>query len=341
MKTWKIIQLILWIVIVFVLVGILLAFLFGNMSFAKIIRQGNQVELLNQTESMEGVREIRLDLINADVAIVPSDTEEISVRYEGPDSLKDDVDLAVSTGEGKITVTQERTRFGGFLFWNWDWAHRDITLELPESYTGSLDIGNASGNLSITGSYELASYKSKLTSGNVKISEITCEDFSLSGTSGNLTLGKVDAGTYSIDLTSGTIDAEELRGDGKVEATSGNIDLGKVVGTADISAMSGKIEISSLSGGGMIRATSGNLRITVAESLRDLDVKASSGNISITLGEGTAYKIAAACSSGRISADFPLSYTDSGGKHAEAEFGESPEFRLDVSVTSGNIHFAG
>jgi len=338
MKTVKIIQLVVFLAAIVILIVILFLFLLGKMNFSNFFRTEKQIELLSQTEKLEGITEISLDLSSADIIITPSDSDEIAIVYSGPASLKEDVDLTVEVNDGILSIVQDKIQMRNFFFWNW--TSRIIEISLPESYAEQLTIANTSGDLQISGAYELLDFSTVLTSGSVGIADMTSTDFSLKSTSGDITLGRIEADTFDITVSSGEIIMKEITGDGIVRTTSGDIEVQVIKGEADLSTSSGDIHISSLTGGGRVQCTSGNIDISVAEALGDLTVDTTSGEVEISLDEGVSYSVDASCVSGDISSNVPMNYSGSDKDNASADIGESPQYHLVLETTSGDIQLA-
>ena len=334
MKTLKILQLVVWLVIIAFLLTFMLMFTFGKVNFPRFMGNEKQVELLQQTENVNGITGITMDLYSTDVVIKPSSSDEILISYRGPESLKDKLDVTVSVDNGELTIKQNRTQQFFFL---WNLTSKIIELSLPQSYTNRIDFENASGNLSISGDYQLTSFSSRMTSGDVNLENIACPDFSVDSTSGNVTLGTIAATNISITMTSGNLRAASITGDGNIKTLSGDIRIESLTGNDQLFMTSGNINVSSFSGSGSVSCSSGNIDITIAESSGDFSAKTNSGNVDITLEEAASYMIEANCTSGNVSANFPMSFSDN-KNHAAGQVGNAEQSQLDVRTTSGNIH---
>ena len=337
MKTIKIVQLVIFILAAVFLVGLLCMFMFNKINVTQMFRQEEQIELLSQTEDVKEISKISLDLRSAEIIINPSDSDEISINYRGPKSLKDKLDLTVTVSGGELVIKQNYDR-QNFFFWSWNITPRVLEITLPESYADDLNIGNTSGDLTITGNYRLSNFAAHLTSGDVNLSDIKCSGFTLESTSGDVDLGRIDTTELRMSLTSGRIEAKELTGTGTIGSFSGDIHIENLIGDVKISATSGEITIGSLSGSGSVSCSSGNIDINVAESTGDLLVKASSGNIDLGFGTDASYDFDAHCTSGNVTANFPVTYAGDNNT-ASGQIGMEPYYNLNVKTTSGNIDF--
>lgn len=338
MKTIKIVQLIVWLLIIACLMTVLVLFVLGRMNFSSFIKTDKQIELLQQTEKMDGITKINFDLCSADIIIKPSDSDEISINYRGPESIKDKIDLTAAVDNGVLTIRQDRSR-QFFFFGFWNLTPRVLEVKIPADYANEINVGNTSGNLTITGDYSLTAFTARLTSGDANLDTIKCPGFSLESTSGDVNLGVIEAQNLNISLTSGQITAASLTGNGYIGTMSGDIRIDSLKGTEKISATSGDVTLSSLSGGGSVTCTSGDIEVNVAESLGSLSVRTSSGSVDMSFEDAAAYKIDAHCTSGDVSADFPLTYSN-GNNSASGEIGSNASDKLEVQTTSGDIKFA-
>ena len=336
MKTLKIIQLVVWLVIIAFLLTVMLMFTFGKVNFPRFINNEKQVVLLQQSEKVSGITGITMDLYSTDVVITPSSSDEISINYRGPESLKDKLDITVSVNNGELTIRQNKTPQFFFL---WNFTSKILEISLPQSYANSIDFKNASGNIDISGDYQLSSFRSQLTSGDVNLGNITCPDFSVGSTSGNVTLGTIDAQNITITMTSGNLKATSITGDGNIETLSGDIRIDSLTGNDQLFMTSGNINISSFSGSGSASCSSGNIDITVVKSSGDFSAKTSSGNVDVTLEAGAAYVIEANCTSGNVTANFPMNFSDN-KNHASGQVGNAELNQLNVRTTAGNIRLS-
>ena len=335
MKKLRIVSLILLIVGIVLLVGVMVLFSLGRINFGNFFRVEKQVEIFSKTESMTGINEISLDLASADIRIVPSDVEEVTVTYKGPESKKDDPDITVEVKDGELKVMQEKTNF--FYLFSWNFTQRLVEIEIPESYAGELSVLNSSGNLTIDGDYTFASYYSNVTSGDINIDRMSTADFVLSSTSGNIKIGTLKTDKFDIRVTSGDTNVDELTGDGTLKTTSGNVVILILNGRADLTTSSGNSTVREWKGSGSMHCASGNLEVFISESTGDMTIGTTSGNIKVSLSEKAAYQIEASVVSGDINSDIPLTFTGNNKNDAHGDFGTDPANSLTVKATSGNI----
>ena len=298
MKTLKIIQLILWLLIIAFLMTAMSFFFLGKVNFSDFIRSSKQIVLLQQTENINEITGITLDLSSTDVIIKPSASDDISITYLGPESQKNNPDIMVTVDQGELKIYQKDTR--QFFFFNWNFSPKVLEISLPQSYADEFVLKNSSGDLTVSGVYELSAFTSRLTSGDCSLEDIICSDFSLNSTSGDVSIGRLEAEDLSISL------------------------------------ISGRAEISSLAGSGSISCTSGYIDIGLSKAAGDLSVKTISGDVELSFAQEAVYLIDASCVSGKISSDYPLRYLD-GSSNAAGDTGSSAQYKLKVHSISGDI----
>jgi len=335
MKTFKIILLAASVLVLAFLVVLLVLFISGKVNFSTFFRMEKQIVLLERTEALEGISGIKLDLSSMDVVITPSDSDEISMTYRGPESLKDDLDLSVEVIDGNLVITQEK-QFYMFLF-SWCFTPRVLEINLPESYADAIELEHSSGDVSISGTYQLSDFSANISSGDIRIENISCGKLSLHGSSGDISLGTINADQVGIYVTSGNIKADSITGDGKIGTTSGGVSIGVLQGEVDVDVTSGSIKISAFSGSGNVDCTSGSISMTVSNALGDLSVKTISGDVSVTFDKDIAYVISARCTSGDIHSDFAMMYSSDDKDTATLDYGVSPVYKLTLRTTSGDI----
>lgn len=338
MKPLKIVSLVLLLTGIVLLAGVMILFSLGRINFGSFFKVEKQVEIFTRTEALADIHEISLDLASADIQIVPADVDEITVTYKGPESKKDHPDVTAEVKDGKLKVIQDKTNF--LYLFNWNFTQRLVEIKVPESYAGSLSVLNASGNLTIDGNYTLLSYYSDVTSGDITIGKLKTPDFTMKSTSGNIRIDTLDADRFDIRVTSGDTKAGEITGNGSIETTSGNVMIDIMNGQADFSTSSGDTTVKDWKGSGSAHCSSGNIRIAISESAGDMTIGTTSGNIDVQLGDKIAYQIEAACVSGDVRSDFPLTYKGDDKNKAEGDVGTNPADSLSIKATSGNIRIS-
>jgi len=334
MKTIKIIQLVISLAVIAALIVIMVLFISGKVNFSTFFKTEKQIVLLDQKESLQDISSVKFDLNSINVIITPSDDDQMSITYRGPESLKDKLDLTVRVDNGTLIIQQSKNF--AIQFFNWNLTPKVLEITLPESYAKDLTIGNSSGNISVSGIYNLSDFSGKLTSGNFRIEDLTCNDFQIHNSSGNVTLGTISSKTLGISLVSGNLKADAITGDGKIRVSSGNLTAGTLIGKTTLDVISGNITVYSFEGSGSASCASGNINISVSKASGDLSAATTSGNVEIGMTADVAYQIDAHCTSGDIRSDFAMIYS-SGNRSATGSYGTSPTYKLTLKTVSGNI----
>jgi hypothetical protein len=165
MKTFKIIQLVASLLVLVFLIVLLVLFISGKVNFSTFFKTEKQIVLLEQTKPITDFSGIKLDLSSMDVVITSSDSDEISITYRGPESVKDDMDLTVQVNDGKLEITQ-KPQYMRFWFF-WILTPRVLEISLPESYADDIQLKNSSGDVSITGDYQLTNFSARFFSARI------------------------------------------------------------------------------------------------------------------------------------------------------------------------------
>jgi len=316
MKTLRTILLIILIVGVLTILGILIFFLSGNGSF-RFARFGPSITISDQTFESKEFSEINIDLASADVVFRKSEDGDFRVIYVGPESEKDDPQVMVSEDSGQLRIEQKRKIFVFSVV-----SKREVTVYIPDSFSGRVDYKCASGDMEMTDDFRFEEFMLKVSSGDLRCLNLSADRLSLETSSG--------------DYSCRTIEADELT----VKATSGDITIEKVIGTGTIKTVSGDIKIGEYTGGGSISTTSGSIRVYATEVSSDLSVEAISGEIDVSVAEGTSLRLEFYVISGEIDTDVSLDNAKISKSSTKGTIGENPEYRLTIKTTSGDIRFS-
>ena len=202
------------------------------------------------------------------VVLKSGDVEAVTVSYS---DREDESVYRISEENGKLSVIHDE-KFS-FRFFNINFTERVMTVTVPKSFKGGLDIANSSGSMHLT--------------------DITGESVAVKNTSGSIHLTNVTSGS---DVT--------------VENTSGSISLENVDAQGDVSVkgVSGSIKLSGLKAGGNItlKNTSGSIKGSIVGKESDYSIRAKvvSGSTNLTNSEGGSKELNASTTSGSIKIEF-------------------------------------
>ncbi len=324
MKTLKVIQLILVSILSLAVLAILINFIMGQFSLGSwnLNQTGPATEQFRKTSSMEQIYQIEADVTIADISIVQTQGEEITIIYRAPDALKDRYEFSFSDSDVENTIKVTEKQKGTHWLFSFPWNHSEVKLELqiPAKYMGSLLLSSISGETNMPGNYELGFFSARSTSGEIN-------------------LGSIKTMRYEINSVSGDLRGTALEGEGSINSTSGEIQFDSLKGNTTLHTVSGDINTGDMAGMGSLSSISGSISTQITEVQGNLDVTTVSGGVEILLKKDAAYLLSASSISGDIEADFPLTSEGKSSKKVTGQFGENPTYQLVVKTTSGDITF--
>jgi lia operon protein LiaG len=249
-----------------------------------------------KTKVSSSVELIEFDVSGASTAIIPDNTENVRAELEGKGSV------TVKQNGDKISVHYKRKWFeGGLPFLN----KSKLTIYIPEDYDRDMSIEIGSGNLAYSGPsknqpMELDELKVELSSGNVKLENLTTKTFKHDGSSGNIQIDSLTTETGILDISSGNINLKNYIGELEADLSSGNlaVQMDKMVGSI-------KIEVSS-------------------------------GRVSLDLPKDASFTLNGDVSSGHIDNKFPLKNIKEDRKNVKGTYGNG-KYDIDLDVSSGSI----
>ncbi len=230
--------------------------------------------------------------------------------------------------EDKFTVTEDTLDFEREYYWSLGEAIIDngkyfkVTLELPENYSGELEISTESGDIDINGVKFIsaedesgADVHLETSTGVVTIHDSSFEGLDIDGTTSDVIMKNTDFKSAKISTVTGDVyiaDGNALAADIETEtasidldnfkaetlnasAKSGSLNITKVTVTEkiDISSLAGDIEAKSLSvGSGYISGIAGAIYLNGLSVTKSLTIENNVGEITAKLsGKRDGYKI--------------------------------------------------
>ncbi|MYL33645.1 DUF4097 family beta strand repeat protein [Pontibacillus yanchengensis] len=215
----------------------------------------------------DNIKHINVDVASSDVNILPSDTDEITVRYYGKadkNSLENrslQTDLSQDTLD--IHIHNKRTFSIGFTYVN-----QQIDVMIPSQTIKSLNVNGASSDITLK-SFQSEQIEFDLASGDVQ-------------------LNNVESNLITVNTSSGSVDGEDITGEMRVKTSSGdtNLHLKAIKHPLDISSSSGDVEID-------IASEPTNMKLNYSSSSGEADINfplkydsLDRSNIQATIGSG-------------------------------------------------------
>jgi lia operon protein LiaG len=238
---------------------------FINFKFAMVtVQEEKEFEI-------DGINRLDFQTTAADIEIIPSSTDYMTVKLEGEIKKKFKNKIRMSIAEEgeqmKVTYLSNDNSLGFKLG-----SEKDVNLRvtIPENAYKELSMHTTSGDVTVE-NITAENIKIMSTSGDQTIKMLESEGTALfQSTSGNFKLERNVLSNFSIESTSGDLEMKAWTSQsGKINTTSGNI-------TMIIEGMINKLNINT---------TSGDVKTTFSKSPESLkiDFKGNSGKTDIRL----------------------------------------------------------
>lgn len=278
------------IMIIFLIIvgGYLLFTSIGSIT-AFFTKEQNSVKLTDKINTIE------FDINSATVAIIPENREDLKADLEGRGKV-----IMDERGD-TITIRHENNWFESFTLFN----PTKLKVYVPNDYHQDMALKVGSGTISLDGKSEknpfhLEELKIDLGSGNVKLNNLSVDEFDHNGSSGTLSIATMTTNTSSIDLSSGVVNMTNFTGQLDAKVSSGKLDL------------------------------------QLAELKDSVSIDVSSGSVTLDLPDNADFKLDGKTGSGNISYNFPLEVEKMDKRHIKGTHG-SGKHEIEVEVSSGNV----
>lgn len=215
--------------VILVIVGLVMVGIFGgeaikNMSWKDIfslnshnLNDANYSET-RTAEELAGLKHIKINTDRYSVYVLPTDQDEMSVKYVTP--LEDGVDVAVTfVDNDTLVITEKDSLHSG---WNWIFtskrfiavylpqtemfANASLTTEVKEAIisvqdnsSASLDLSARTGSVTVKNSNIDGEVRIKTTTGAVVVDNLTCDDLKAETDTGAVTVSEANV-TESINI---------------------------------------------------------------------------------------------------------------------------------------------
>lgn len=205
---------------------------------------GTSGQKVQQTETYENTfSDIVIDVISADVLLVPSDDNSYHVETV----YCENEPITVSQEGDSLRIKQEQQ--GGFFLFHWSFgSEAQVKLHVPEkALCSKLTLSTVSGGVTwkLEGKEEMNLLSLSTVSGDIRGEKIEAQSVSLSSTSGEIS-GAINAETLKLSSTSGDIDLnmQQVR-ELHASTISGDIRLvGAIQTSAELNTVSGDVTLS-------------------------------------------------------------------------------------------------
>jgi len=180
----------------------------------------------------------------------------------------------------------------------------------------------------------------KTTSGSVKLDSFSLMDFTLNTSSGDLETETIEVGKITVNTTSGRINLKKLGANElEIKGTSSLISVGEcVVKEARIKTTSGKVTLENSIGNLNVQSTSGRILVTCCEFQdRNIVFKTTSGSVTLGLPRIAEFSIEAKTASGKFQSDFPISLSQNVDERTITGQIGMAKNKISVQTTSGQV----
>lgn len=162
--------------------------------------------------SIDGISEINVNTSFSKITLSPTDNEEISFSYY--QSNKEYYDFNVSSSRLSMKSVNNKRWYDYISVnpFNINFKNREITIEVPRSYSGSLVLNTSYGDISVYGLDGLVFVDLKTSYGDISTSNITTKQrMDIKSSYGDLAIKRCNVGQdITLDTSYGTIDLVSL-----------------------------------------------------------------------------------------------------------------------------------
>ncbi len=182
---------------------------------------------INQTQEheIEGIERFEFVSVSADMDIVFTDTDKVSVLLKGTyRSSKGTVELKKEVIGNTVRIYVDYPNFSGIFNWN----ETDFIITMPRDMESrEIKFTTVSGDVDIPSGFKAGRISVNSTSGDIKAANVTCDRFTTGNVSGNLDLAGVIREEIRVDNVSGDtdIDIQNELDIIFVSSVSGDVDL--------------------------------------------------------------------------------------------------------------------
>lgn len=333
MDKYKRIQLVCWIIVLVVFLGLAIWFISGTnfASFRGGFRFQNLTgpfeEVGRYSLDSSDIDSIKIDWIAGDIIVSPYDGSKIEIVEYAQRELDEDDVLTYKTSGDTLTI-KFRKSFRIFDFM----PAKKLEVLIPAGLAVNLEdfiVDNVSSGVDVEG-ISSGLFKIDSVSGKGIFTDIKADEISIESTSGSIEITYSEAPVVSLNSVSGRITTDSLTAnDLNAETTSGAIRMEET--TTD------KLSFDTVSGGVTFdgsflkldaESTSGKYDITNEAVPESFDIDTVSGSVTITMPSVDYLALKFDSVSGDLDSDIPVSNK---GKGSNKYF---------INTTSGNVYIS-
>ncbi len=243
------------------------------------VNGGSNMEEVKKTETYSAGENLKIKTYTDDIEVSVGDGEEIRFEYYESNNHK----VEIKRENGGISFEVRRK----FTFFSFDWFNkdkRDVSVILPKSFNGSLDIDVSTGSI------------------EADLSGITINEFSSNATTGETEIENISVvGDAKIHCTTGKIEVSEIKVGGSfdIKCTTGGIETenAAVGGNLVADSSTGSIKLLNVKAKEMaVKETTGSATLNVDCNV--LNIKSTTGRINFTV--KNADNITVKCTTGDV-----------------------------------------
>lgn len=241
-KKFVIALVIIWSVIIIALIGLLVFLFNSNVAGTNWFHMQNSTEYhqdFKETYKTADIDEISLGIANGDISVNQGDTDEIMVEVKNNSRNK----ITCGRNGNTVEVKQESE---SFMVFNLSFmSNSEVTVTVPKSYNKKLNLRTSSGDIRISGDYDVEKFICNSSSGSFSADTVKCQSIDINASSGEIRAKKLE-GNCSVKTSSGSIRIDAVNGEGSFKTSSGSIttDFEAITGNVDVNASSGSIHMS-------------------------------------------------------------------------------------------------
>jgi lia operon protein LiaG len=176
-----------------------------------------------KTFSSDGIKDIKIDTVDIDVDIIPTDTNSVKVHFHGTySSNRDNIPyLKAENISDKLNIAIEKPN-SVTMGINYNFSDLKLDVYLPKTYSGNVFTDTISGDIKIE-NFSLSTFKISTVSGNLNASSLETKESEMHSTSGDAVIEGF-SGNLSFNSVSGNLNVEyrSFNNNIKVHTTSGD-----------------------------------------------------------------------------------------------------------------------